>query len=380
MNGRLLQWRASLFGGKTAGGRSVKMLGEVSSGRDNNYNLIRMVAASSVLFSHSWPISLGPETVEPLKKWTGFSLGTIAVFVFFAVSGFFITKSFDRRDSIWSFMIARILRIYPALFLVLILTVLIIGTAFTNMPVTDYFLKGETATYVPFNLSLIKMQYALPGVFASNPYGPAINGSLWTLFYEVLCYFGVVALGLCGFLAKRRFWIFLTAFAMLQAVALVAPLGTMLTHIAHLSLPFAMGSAFYVYRDRVPLGGVYAVGLGLAAFISRGSIFQAPMFILAVSYACFWLGHVRWAGRNAYNRLGDYSYGMYIYAFPVQQMVVALAPGTSPLSLAATSFPLTLLLAILSWHLVERPALARRHEAASYLHNLVNRRRMHDLG
>src|SRR5687767_8279407 len=110
MNGRLLQLRTSLFRGRMTGRKPVKMLSEVSSGRDNNYNLIRMVAASSVLVSHSWPISLGPDTIEPLKKLTGFSLGTIAVFVFFAVSGFFITKSFDRRDSFLSFMMARILR------------------------------------------------------------------------------------------------------------------------------------------------------------------------------------------------------------------------------------------------------------------------------
>lgn len=354
----------------------MRILGDVSSGRDNNYNLIRMIAASAVLVSHSWPLSLGPQAVEPLQVLTGFSLGTIAVMVFFAVSGFFITKSFDRRDSLLSFAAARVARIYPALLLVLLLTMLVLGVIFTSLPLANYFQHFETFAYVPRNLSLISLQYHLPGVFAANPTPYAINGSLWTLFYEVMCYFGVVIVGLCGWLRKDRFWIFLLFFLALQSISyFFPPSDIMLVHITRLSIPFVIGSAFYVYRAYVPLSGGLVAILGLLALLFHDTPAGRLFFLIWLCYGCFWFGHIAWIGRDAYNRIGDYSYGMYIYAYPVQQMVAAMSPGISPLQLGATSFPITLLLAALSWNFIERPALTKRHDVESYLCAFLARRR-----
>lgn len=182
------------------GGPSVK-LGDMLAGRDNNLNAIRMVAASAVLVSHAWPITLGAAAAEPLFRETGQSLGHFAVAVFFGVSGLLIARSFDRRRSMIHFLVARVLRLYPALLAVAILTV-VVGGFMSRLDLAAYVRSPETWTYIPANLSLAFMQYPLPGVFEGNPYGPPINGSLWTLFYEVACYFlpwwRLGCLALCG--------------------------------------------------------------------------------------------------------------------------------------------------------------------------------------
>ena len=172
------------------------------SGRDNHLNLIRMVAAMAVLVSHAFPIALGEGAAEPLEALTGMALGGHAVAVFFILSGLLIARSFDRGSSHIRFLVARFLRLFPALIVVLVLTVLI-GATVSELSPGVYFATMDTLTYIPRNLSLAFLQYSLPGVFVENPGGSVINGSLWTLFYEVVCYIAVFGLGLIGLLRKR---------------------------------------------------------------------------------------------------------------------------------------------------------------------------------
>src|SRR5262249_52667866 len=176
----------------------------VAERRDNNFNLFRMLAATAVLISHAYALSLGSATAEPFVTTLDISMGGLAVMSFFAISGFFISQSFDRKRSLMDFCVARILRIYPGLLLVLLLTVFVLGPALTTSSITKYFSDPGTFTYVPRNLSLKFLQYDLPGVFQNNPYSSAINGSLWTLFYEVACYGLVAVVGILG-LTTRSF-------------------------------------------------------------------------------------------------------------------------------------------------------------------------------
>jgi len=336
-----------------------------SSGRDNNFNLLRMLAATAVLISHSWPLTLGKNTIEPLFLETGYKLGTTAVSIFFAVSGFFITKSFLNRASLADFALARIARIYPGLIVVLLLTVFVLGPLFTILPLTAYFGDLHTWAYVPFNLTLKKMMWTLPGVFTDNPYGGpnggAINGSLWTLFSEVSCYFMVVVISLLGLSRPALFFIILAIAIGATFLIPQAEAGNLLRSSATLGLPFALGAATYIYRRWIPVSGLLAAALvGLAA-LSFDTIFYPMMHAFAVAYASLWFGFANIPGLKSYNRLGDYSYGMYIYAFPVEQMTMALFHHLTPWQLALASFPPTLLLAFLSWTYIESPALNHRH-------------------
>lgn len=332
-----------------------------AAGRDNNFNLLRMIAASAVLMSHAWPIAIGKDAVEPLLTSTGYKLGTTSVTIFFAVSGFFITKSFDRRASAADFVVARVARIYPALVVVLLLTALLLGPLLTSLPIHVYAVDRHSWTYVPQNLLLRHPQWSLPGVFAHNPAGSAINGSLWTLYSEVFCYGLVMLAGWLRLIRPLTFPLILLAAVAPVFLVPQSEAGGMLASTSILNLPFALGAAAYIYRRYLPVSTALTLSLAGAAAATLGTTFYPLMHAVALSYGALWFGLTRFPRLHTYNRLGDFSYGMYIYAFPIEQMWVARFGPMPPLQLALLSFGPTLLLAILSWKLIEAPALARRH-------------------
>lgn len=352
------------------GASPVTYLADVSHGRDNNFNLIRIIAAFAVLVSHSMPIALGAGAVEPLSSVLGISLGTFAVYAFFAISGFLIAASFDHSRSLVHWISARALRIFPALFVVLVLTVLLLGPLTTTLPILQYFTDAETIRYVPQNLMLVSPQYALPGVFDGNPFQGVINGSLWTLFYEVACYGGVAALGFVGALRSRwRLGLILCLY--LPLYALIAS-DTVAVHykigkLAELSLPFAIGTTFYVFRHAVPLHWTIGAALvALAAGLHGTGLFEAAL-VLALSYGVLVLAYMPGRTVRRYNSLGDYSYGVYIFAFPTQQLLVFTGLTVGPAANMLLAGVLTLGCAVLSWHFVEGPALAARERVVAAL-------------
>jgi peptidoglycan/LPS O-acetylase OafA/YrhL len=345
--------------------------------RDNNFNLLRLIAASAVLVSHAYPLSLGAGTPEPLSASLSVSLGALAVIAFFIISGFFISQSFDNSSSLLGFAVARILRIYPALIAVLLLTTLVIGPLFTRLSPWQFFFNTETFSYIPRNLSLKWLQYGLPGVFDHNPYPQAINGSLWTLVYEVTCYGLVAALGVFG--TVNRNWIFGIFFPLYVvayfAVSTSASLQAFVTNhpfletLRELSFPFVLG--MLIYRGRkflLPrLSLIVCIGAGIATIVASQTILFREVLILFWGVLLFYVGYLPAKPLRTYNGLGDYSYGMYIYAFPCEQVIVYLWNGISAVTLTAVSLPITLALAVLSWHLVEQPALARKKTATAWL-------------
>ena len=342
------------------------------SDRQNNFNLLRIIAALAVLVSHAYPIALGPGTPEPLAGVLGINLGEVAVLMFFAISGYFISRSFHNKRSILEFVVARILRIYPALLAVLALTVFILGPLFTNLTLVAYFSDLQTLLYIPRNLRLWPMQYDLPGVFGDHGY-QAVNGSLWTLAFEVACYALVVVVGGLGLgLTRRRFSVFLFVYfaCYAAAFALVRVTGHdhFLRHNIHLlSLPFVLGMAFFHFRQNIPLRLPILIGLVSASLICHGSPWFHELFVLTWSYGVFYVGFLQYQPLLAYNRLGDYSYGTYIYAWPMEQVAVAVCKGGVPTIVMMFALPLTLLLAILSWHLIEERSLAQKSSASNWL-------------
>ena len=310
-------------------------LSDFESGRNNNFNLIRMLAATGVLVSHAFPIALGTGTTQPFEDATGYTLGWISVAVFFAISGFLITRSFDRKPHLESWFAARIARLFPALIVVTTLTVLLYGPALTTLASGDYFSLVRTWTYIPRNVTLAWLQFGLPGVIADNPYPDAINGSLWTLFHEVLCYLGVLLAGLAGALGSRRRFamvmiVYLAAFAAAGHPQIAEILPRRALSFRLLSFPFALGMALYVWRDRVPVSWTIAGLLAVAAAVLRPTPLFGPVFVAAIAYTTFVVAYRPGGVLRRYNELGDYSYGMYVYAFPVQQAAVAVAGPMSP--------------------------------------------------
>ncbi len=341
----------------------MQLLEAKVSGRDNNFHLMRMLAASMVLISHSFALALGDVKQEPWRQIWGVTPGSAAVEIFFIISGLLVTQSLMQRASARAFIRARVLRIWPALTVAVLLTVFGLGVYFTKLSMAEYFSSKQTLRHLALNLSLLwKVDFLLPGVFDANPYPSAINGSLWTLTSELRCYLWILgAWFICQYWRWRINLRGLTLLALLVFAGLHA---AQLLHVTQersewrLLFMFFAGSALYQWRQHVLLHngvGVFLLCV-LGASLLHATVF-AYVYSLSLPYLVVWLAYMASGPLKHYNRLGDYSYGMYIYAFPVQQSVAALWPGCSVEFLMAVSFGMTLMLAVLSWHWVESPAL-----------------------
>ena len=165
------------------------MLSNYTHGKDNNFNLIRFIASMAVLVSHSYAIHFGSSEYEPLTRELGRSLGSFAVDVFFITSGFLIYASLNRATYIQDYALSRVLRIFPGLIVMTALTVFVLGPITTDLSPMNYFSSLQTWEYAIKNSVLLtRVEYELPGVFTDNPLGPAVNGSLWSLPFELYMY------------------------------------------------------------------------------------------------------------------------------------------------------------------------------------------------
>ncbi|QFU18078.1 acyltransferase family protein [Microvirga thermotolerans] len=330
----------------------------------NNFTLIRLLLALAVVVSHAFSVTTGEVMDEPLAALTGFTLGEHAVNGFFAISGFLVTMSFDRRG--WrDYALARTLRIAPGLIVATLAVSLLLGGAMTRLPLTDYLQSEELRRFIGATLSRFKSNIALPGVFEDNPFRFPM-GTVWTLKYEVLCYAGVFVLGLAGLLRSRAASLALVAGL---AVALVgldlfrpgAPKG--METALRLPLIFAFGGALYVWRSRARLSGALALALLAAAALGHGTFLYKTLLFLGSAYGILWLALAPAATRFGWEPGPDLSYGTYLYGWPVQQALHALVPAAGALALLGPSIVLSLLVAAISWYAVEKPALALKAKA-----------------
>ncbi|MDH2328608.1 acyltransferase [Cereibacter sp. SYSU M97828] len=342
-------------------GGAVK-LGNVAVGRDNNFNLIRALAATAVLVSHAWPIAIGSSAQEPMVSITGYSLGSLAVFLFFSVSGYFISSSFDRTNSAWQFIVSRSYRLFPGLIISMFIVAFLLGPAVTTLPVQDYLSHRDVYFFVFRNIALFDVQYTLPGVFGTNPY-PTVEGSIWTLLYEVLCYCLVLLLGVLGIIKRHRLMLifFILFFAFWITTSFFVPnLDTKFQNLHKLSFPFVVGMVMYTFRFAIKISLVFALLLVTLAYVSVGTSIGFPALVIAIAYGTFFLAYVpRSRTLLKFNGIGDYSYGIYIYAFPVQGLVVYWFGDGSPMLNIAWSLPITILISAASWYIVEAPAIRK---------------------
>ena len=327
-------------------------------GRANNFDAIRLLAAAAVIVSHAFPLSTGRNDGEPLRRLSGgqMTLGELAVLVFFVVSGFLITRSFERSPNLAEFARNRALRLLPALACMVAAMTLVLGPLFTRLPLGDYFTDSRFFSYW-LNVTLVTTKYSLPGVFEGNPFPNAVNGVLWTLRYEALFYCATAALGVAGLLGRR------TAVVVLAAALLIPLLGDFPgDRYVRMFRYYAAGSALCVWRDAIPQDLRIAAGAAVicGAALALGGF--AEVFVLAGSYLVLYLAFEPRVPLHQAGRWGDFSYGLYIYGFPVQQAVAhVLGPGHGWVANLAWSFPISLALAVASWHGVEKRALRRKH-------------------
>jgi peptidoglycan/LPS O-acetylase OafA/YrhL len=311
-----------------------------------------------VIFGHSYAV-VGPG-VDPMAKWNGvlFS-GGFALHVFFFLSGLLVTHSFLVNPDLGHWFTSRVLRIFPGLCVCLLLTTLILGPLSSNISMRRYLSAHETWDYFLGNLLVLRTRYFLPGVFANN-LEKAVNGPLWSLYLEVRLYLVAgILLWLCRRL--RREWLTLV-FAVIAVVGLTAPrwifiFGESENHSTCSAL-FLLGALCALWSEKVIISGLWLAVLLLAANKYVYTAAFAPLFFFATSYFVLCFGYSRWL--TGIRLPGDYSYGLYIYGWPVQQLVAEHFPYWSSLKNAAAAMTGAAILAALSWHFVEKPSLNQK--------------------
>ncbi|MES2349843.1 MAG: acyltransferase family protein [Pseudomonadota bacterium] len=173
----------------------MSYLSNYAQGKNNNFNLIRIISALAVLVTHSFALATGSPLSEPFRSTLGMTMGSIAVDIFFITSGFLVTGSLLSKKSVTDFILSRCLRIYPALLITILITVFGLGIYFTTLPIGAYLHDTRTYVYLIKSSTLIKgVAFNLPGVFEANPFKESVNGSLWTMPYEIRMY-GLLMLG-----------------------------------------------------------------------------------------------------------------------------------------------------------------------------------------
>lgn len=301
----------------------------------------------------------------------GQGLGAIAVKIFFVISGFLITKSYINDSNAFRYLVRRFFRIFPALILVCFLVAFVLGPIVSEDDTATYFGSLEPLKYFIMNSCLLPI-HSLPGVFIDNPYPGAVNGSLWTLPVEFSMYLllslVVIVFGRLRVLKSGIIVVTLVLFA-LDLWWLMPEQGGALMVFgrnvgAALSLiPFFFAGACFMFFE--PSKRIYNLQLAallfsVAAFLKLESAVLREVVVFAVlPYAtlAFSLAQPTRFGRLF--AVHDYSYGIYIWAFPLQQaMVHYLGPTILPLNgYSLPCFLVTLVFAIISWHLVEHPSI-----------------------
>ena len=339
-------------------------LADVADSHSNNFRIVRHLAAASVIVAHSFGL-LTPATKAAGQAWQiARPASALAVDVFFIASGFLVGRSLLVRGDLTDFVASRVLRIYPALIVLALLTAFVLGPIVTVLPWREYFsIKAVYSFAILDSIMLIPgyFRYQLPGVFTAldSHFGDTVNGSLWTLPWELWMYCSLIVLFKLRAFGVIPFGI-LVAIASL-AFAMIPGAGFVYEHDAWIAVRFVAffysGVALYVFRQHVPLTPRTFAAVS-AIFVLTWLLTGEPVLMPQ------WLGYavlfLTYHPRLVVKRLSegaDYSYGLYIFAYPVQQTLIWATGMKSPALHIAASLTITLGLAMISWHWIEAPAL-----------------------
>ena len=328
--------------------------------RSNNFDAFRLLAALLVIWSHQFAV-LG----RPIPKLLYDEPGAVGVVVFFAISGYLVMLSWLADPHLGRFAMRRVLRIWPGLTAAVVLCALALGPLVSSLSLDAYFAHPLTWSY--FSNLWLQTRYELPGVFEANVLRTAVNGPLWTIPLEVGCYVALAAAGALGLLRWRHTapLIFVALMVALWRRYSIAPGEPMpeWSFALQYAMVFSLGATLACWRHLWISRRMLALALVLAGCVllhAKGPlilVLQAPLMAMAV--LAVMLGSASTPLLRQAGRFGDLSYGLYIYAFPVQQTVVWYFSGRIGFGAAlACSLVGAGLLAMLSWHLVEKKALA----------------------
>ncbi len=344
--------------------------------RLNLFDLLRFLAAIFVIYSHSFPLlNLGNNHGTDLAHqiWPFTDAGAIGVYIFFTISGFLNAKSVAKNPPS-VFYINRCLRIFPGLLVALLFTVFIIGPLCTTVPLGTYFTSMQTWLYLSYTELLLPGHSTLPGVFDNNLYKNAVNGSLWTLRIEFILYLLLPLVinispkkSISALLPTIFFLILYFASAHSGLIVINNNMLNMLNAVSANAFFFFAGAAI----ARLNLGNAsmrQIIILFLLILVTARFSFAPLVFFILLPLLIIKTGSIETRTLILKN---DISYGLYIYAFPIQQTTYHfLSTSLSPAILALLACIATTIPAILSWFFIEKPILTNRNLITAKIHGL----------
>lgn len=334
-----------------------------AAGRPSGFDYMRLILALAVICFHSIVTSYGYAAQHAAAMGPWRPVITAVLPMFFALSGFLVAGSLERSKTLVTFLGLRIIRIVPALACEVLLSALILGPLLTSLPLKDYFLHPTFASY--FLNILGDIHYALPGLFLDNPVPNVMNGQLWTVPYELLCYIVLAGLSLLGIFKRRQFLLlFLIALYGLQCLKMLYDIHT--GNVNELGdsvsgrilvMVFVAGILLYRYREKVPYHPLLFLVSAAAMLVLLSLPFGGKFVAIPAAYVTVYLG-LMMPQRNKILLSGDYSYGLFLYGYPIQQTIASLGPDYQHWYIViALALPIAALAAVASWWTIEKPAL-----------------------
>ncbi len=335
----------------------------------NNFDFLRLLFAALVVVHHCYPIA-GVSEQDPLYYFSNgaLSYSYLGVRGFFVISGFLIFQSLFRSKNMLDYLVKRVLRIYPALFIVLLFTVLFCSFLYEGTWLA-YWKEKSVWTYIPINISLIKLQYAIKGVFENNPLKSAINGSLWTIIYEFSMYLFLIPFLYLKRYTEKQKAICISFLLFLLLIVRYTLQNYKDLHIGalafgqwvHFAILFMSGAFLSILKiDANKHRNIILIGCLILFFTCMKVSYYEPMQYFIFPPIVIIIGTAATKGLASIGeKFGDVSYGTYIYGFPIQQLLMHFFSLTV-VQLLVISIPLTLLMGWLSWHLIEKNTLAKK--------------------
>jgi len=328
--------------------------------KNNNFSVLRHLATLSVFISHTYGV-LGVGKNEPLGVLTRhrYVISSLGLIVFFSMSGFLVCRSLVTSTSIKQYLLNRLLRIWPAYAVNILFCILLVGLPFTTLPIWTFLSHPQTWFYFLKNISLLGSTFSLPGVFNNE----AVNASTWTIPLEVHLYFIPLVMFLIARLRLKQGMLLLLI--VLFLVQLLVPaswqqtaLKPYILYSIYLGEFFLVGALFYLYKDSIPLKLTIWVIL-FACYVASHLWF--PAYYKKIEQP-FWVYTIMWMAFKWYRvpfMKADISYGIYLYAIPVQLIILhTIGRSFSFPEFLLFSLGCTVMVALLSWYLIEKKALA----------------------
>ena len=355
-----------------------KSILEIYQIENNAFDILRFILASFVIVHHSYALLEIVDT-NLFNQFTlgQLDLGSFAVGSFFVISGFLVAQSLLNTRTLVGYFVKRFLRLFPALFVSLFLSAVLLGPFITSQNILEYYTGTQGTSplrfvFLNFTLNIFGYDYTIRDLFAHNPYPYAVNGSLWTLKHEFVSYVILAGLFYIGVLQRPKLLLIITGFVgwaylanKFMGILLFGKLttGWWIFHVVEypffLSLLwlFLLGSILYIFRERIFVSTkMLLLVLCLLFFSIKVGYF---FFVWHVLFPYLLISVAILMPLSRFSKYGDFSYGIYVYAFPIQQtLAFILYPHIGIKRMMLYSFMITLVVSIFSWHYIEKPALS----------------------